>query len=260
VRSKIEDHVEGPAIEGNEDHPVEAPQTGRFHGGSDALPVKALLATVIGVVVVAAACWMLLAGQTYQPPSGTQVAAPLGTATVNGQTLPHVALNFSTYPFSNGTNDGAPVHPGGNRTWPATGPTPNFQVPANALVTVTVRQYDGGAALNDPWFANVRGTIGNVATIDGRVVHAINPNRVGHSFLLQSLPGAASGFLVNVPFPAVNGDWGDSGKHRTIVFDFVSGPKGTYVWNCEFPCGQMIGLFGSAMSTFGYMSGYLHAV
>jgi len=223
-------------------------------------PVVGLTVAVVVAVAVGVGAWLLLRSQSYRPPSGTQVAARLGTAVVDGRTVPHVALHFATYPFANGTSGGRPIHPGGNRTWPAVGPTPNFQVPAHALVTVTVRQYDGGGALNDPWFAEVRGTVGGVATVDGRVVRAVDPNTVAHTFLLQSLPGAATGFFVNVPLPAVAGKWSDDGTYRTIVFSFVSGSKGTYVWNCEFPCGQMIAQFGSAMNTFGYMSGYLHAV
>jgi hypothetical protein len=180
---------------------------------------------------------------------------------VDGRVLPHVALSFSTYPFASGTSGGEAVHPGGNSTWPTIGPTPDFQVPAHALVTVTVHQFDGGAALDDPWFATVQGTVGDVATVDGRVVRSVDPNQVAHTFLLQSLPGASSAFFVNVPLPDVPGNaYADDGAHRTIVFSFVSGPKGTYVWNCEFPCGQMVARFGSAMSTLGYMSGYVHVV
>ena len=230
----------------------------RRRGGQG--PWGTLLVPIVGVLLVTAAAWVLLAGQTYRPPTGTQVAAPLGTATADGAVLQHVALHFDVYPYANGSVGGVPVHPGGNRTWPTISPTSNFQVPAHALVTVTVRQYDAGAALNDPWFANVRGTVGDVATVDGRSVHAVDPNSVGHTFLLQSLPGAATGYFLNVPLPAVHGPFGDGGAHHTVVFSFVSGPKGTYAWNCEFPCGQMIALFGSAMSTTGYMSGYLHAV
>ncbi len=222
--------------------------------------VSGLVTSVVVTLVLVVGAWALLTSQAYRAPSGTQVAVRLGTAVVDGRVVPHVALHFSTYPFADGEVDGVPIHPGGNRTWPAIGPTPDFQVPAHALVTVTVHQYDGGGALNDPWFATVRGTVGNVATVDGRVVHAVDPDAIGHTFLLQSLPGAASDFFLNVPLPAVPRDYSDDGPYRTIVFSFLSGPRGTYAWNCEFPCGQMVALFGSAMNTLGYMSGYLYAV
>ena len=97
--------------------------------------------------------------------------------------------------------------------------------------------------------------------MDGRTVRSVDPDRVAHTFLLQSLPGASSTLLVNVPLPAVPGNaYADDGAYRRIVFSFVSGGRGTYVWNCEFPCGQMVARFGSAMSTLGYMSGFVHVV
>jgi hypothetical protein len=224
-------------------------------------PLPGLVVTLLVASLLVGGAWALLGTQGYHSPRGIQVARRLGTAVVDGRVLPHVALSFSTYPFASGTSGGEAVHPGGNSTWPTIGPTPDFQVPAHALVTVTVHQFDGGAALDDPWFAFVRGTVGDVATVDGRVVRSVDPNQVAHTFLLQSLPGASSAFLVNVPLPDVPGNaYADDGAYRTIVFSFVSGPKGTYVWNCEFPCGQMVARFGSAMSTLGYMSGYVHVV
>jgi hypothetical protein len=222
-------------------------------------PLAGLVVCLLVAGVLVGGAWALLGTQTSRSPGGTQVARRLGTAVVDGRVLPHVALSFSTYPFAGGTSGGVPVHPGGNGTWPTVGPTSDFQVPAHALVTVTVRQYDGGAALDDPWLATVQGTVGGVATVDGRVVHSVDPDQVAHTFLLRSLPGAPSPFLVNVPLPDVPGTgYADDGTHRVIVFSFVSGPRGTYVWNCEFPCGQMVARFGSAMSTLGYMSGYVH--
>ena len=219
-----------------------------------------LLVTAAGAIVVVALTWGLLSAHTYRPSSGAQVAKSLGSAVVDGKAIRHVALQFSFYPFANGTVGGVPIHPHGNWTWPTIGPTSDFQVPAHTLVTVTVRQYDGGATITDPWFATVRGTVGDVATVDGRVVHGIDPTSIGHTFLLRSLPGLSPTFLVNVPFPAVADHWSDQGPSHVTVFSFVSGPKGTYAWNCEFPCGQMVAMGGAAMSTNGYMSGYLHVV
>jgi hypothetical protein len=47
---------------------------------------------------------------------------------------------------------------------------------------------------------------------------------------------------------------------QVVTFSFIAGAKGLYAWNCEFPCGLGIGGFGAVMSTYGYMSGYLHVV
>jgi len=249
-----------PTPDDHENDAAHTPPTRPRHPTGGHVPVRGLIGAFVAALIVVTATWALLDSQTYRPPVGTEVATPVGTAVVGGKVLPHVTLHLATYPDAAGSVGGVPVHPGGNRTWPAIGPTSNFQVPAHALVTISARQYDGGGALNDPWFATVRGTVGDVATVDGRIVHSIDPDAVGHTFLLQGLPGARSTLFVNVPFPAVATDWSDTGRYHTVVFSFVTGAPGTYIWNCEFPCGQMVANFGSAMSTIGTMSGFFHVV
>lgn len=220
------------------------------------LVVTILIAAVaIGVVA------FLFHQQAYKSPAGTLVATPAGTARVAGKTIPHVTLAFNTYPDSTGMVNGLPIHPGGNPAWPAYGPTNQFQIPAHALVTVTVRQYDSGGSLNNPWFATVRGTVGNVALVNGKAVHSIDPNNTGHTFTVRGVPGTDPGFFLSVPLPAVPGNnQTDNGQYETIVFSFISGSKGTYAWNCEFPCGTQIASFGGPMSAFGFMSGFIHVV
>jgi len=229
-------------------------------GGHHRGTARGLILTFAVVIALTAGVGVLLSRQTYRAPSGTQVARRLGTATVDGVSMPHVLLHFATYPSASGTADGVPIHPEGHSTWPAYGPTPYFEVPAHALVTVDVRQYDGGATITNPWFATVRGTVGDVMTVDGRMVHAIDPHQVAHTFTVQALPGGDRRFFLNVPLPDVGNHYSDHGTYRSVVFSFVSGPKGMYAWNCEFPCGQMVAGNGGSMGTLGYMSGYLHVV
>jgi hypothetical protein len=220
-----------------------------------------LISTVVIAAVVLAGVALFFHSQYYRSPSGTLVATPVGTATVNGKTLQHVKLAFNTYPDSTGMINGKPIHPSGNPGWPAYGPTNQFQVPAHALVTVTVRQYDSGGSLNNPFFATVRGTVGNVARVNGKLVHSIDPNNVGHTFTVRGVPGTDPGFFLNVPFPMVPGDnQTDNGQYESVTFSFVSGSKGTYAWNCEFPCGTGLDSFGGPMSAFGFMSGFIHVV
>ena len=77
----------------------------------------------------------------------------------------------------------------------------------------------------------------------------------------RGAPGVDPGFFVNVPLPAVGGDnQADNGQYHTVVFNFVSGSKGVYAWNCEFPCGQMVASFGGVMGAYGFMSGFMHVV
>jgi len=223
-------------------------------------PLGIILTIVIAAVLVGVIA-ALFHAQNYRSPAGTLAAKADGSATVNGQTLPHVTLAFNTYPDSTGMVNGKPIHPGGNASWPAYGPTNEFQVPAHALVTVTVRQYDSGGSLNNPWFARVRGTVGDVARINGRNVHSISASNTAHTFTVRGTPGTDPGFFVSVPFPAVPGNsQADNGKYVTITFSFVSGSKGVYAWNCEYPCGTAIAGFGGPMSAYGFMSGFIHVV
>jgi hypothetical protein len=235
--------------------------TGQGDGTNTPVRPVGLILTFVVALVFIAGVGVFFWQQAYRSPSGTQVAKPVGVAVVNGHTLKHVTLQFSTYPDSTGSVNGVPIHPSGNPSWPAYGLTNVYQVPAHALVTVYARQYDSGGALNNPWFATVRGTVGNVATVNGKVVHSIDPNNVGHTFTVRGAPGTDPGFFLSVPLPAVDGNsQADNGQYNTVVFSFISGKKGTYAWNCEFPCGQMVAGFGGVMGAYGFMSGFIHVV
>jgi hypothetical protein len=249
---------------------------GGFRGG-----IAGFVLTLAVALVVFVGVGVFFWSQTYKSPAGTEVAQSAGTATVNGVSMPHVTLHLNTYPDASGSVNGVPIHPGGNPSWPAYGPTNELQVPAHTLVTVYMRQYDSGGTLNDPWFAQVRGTVGGTAIINGKAVRAINPNNVGHTFTVRGAPGVDPGFFLSVPLPLAptnnNEDYGpycqapqylaekssvrqNNPCYETVQFSFVSGSKGVYAWNCEFPCGTSIVGFGGPMSTFGYMSGFLHVV
>jgi hypothetical protein len=221
----------------------------------------AFAVVLVVALIVFAGVGLLFHAQTYSSPAGTEVAKDAGTSTVNGVTMKHVTLAFNTYPDASGSVNGVAIHPGGNPSWPAYGPSNQYQVPAHSLVTVTIRQYDSGGSLNNPWFDKVRGTVGGTAVINGKTVTSINPNNVGHTFTVRGTPGTDPGFFLSVPLPLVPGDsQTDNGKYETIKFSFISGSKGTYAWNCEFPCGTSIASFGGPMNAFGYMSGYVHVV
>jgi hypothetical protein len=45
-----------------------------------------------------------------------------------------------------------------------------------------------------------------------------------------------------------------------ITFSFITGEPGSYVWNCEDPCGQSYQSFGGGMSERGWMSGTVTVV
>jgi hypothetical protein len=172
-------------------------------------------------------------------------------------------LNISTFPDSlegvHGANGGP--HP----NWVSYS-NDNLVVPANTTIDVTIDQYDSGGSLNNAFFDHVWGTIGGVATVNGKAVTHVDPNNVGHTFTLRGIPGNGKTLFVSVPLPAnpntktpVKIGIGVYPKPLVVQFSFKTGGAGTYEWNCEFPCGggrEGQG-FGYAMSSFGYMSGTL---
>ena len=189
-------------------------------------------------------------------------AAVSGTAQTTEGTLPHATLTLATYPDSmageHGTSGG--VHP----DWVSYGPSTNLHVPAHSLVTVTLTQWDTGGAITNPYFAKVHGTVEDTMTADGKKVTGIDPQAVGHTFTIHAAPGNQDPLFVSVPLPAVadNAPTADDTGYPTsphvVVFSFITHGPGTYVWNCEYPCGDgTYAKFGGPMSTRGYMSGTL---
>jgi hypothetical protein len=184
-----------------------------------------------------------------------------GTAQTSAGTVPHAYLDISSYPDSmageHGSDGGA--HP----DWVSYGPSTNLHVPAHALVTVTVHQYDGGEKITNPYFAKVHGTVGGTMTVNGKTESGTDPDAVGHTFTIHAAPTNQDPLFVNVPLPAVPDDRpvakGSAYPAPNVVtFSFMTGSKGVYAWNCEFPCGDgYYAKFGGPMSTRGYMSGTL---
>jgi len=230
--------------------------------------VGALAAVALGAVVIGTTAFGLhsaspeppLAVAQSEPSSGTGIAGVTKTAT----------LDLSSYPDSapiswRRTNGGVGPHP----DWVSYGPTTNLQVPANALVTVTINQYDSGEAIQNPgWWAVVHGTIDGSMTVNGVKTTKIDPTAVGHTFTIHNFPtDKQPNLFVSIPLPAVpESDPVDPAnpygyqKPNVITFQFVTKGPGTYAWNCEFPCGDNYAGFGGAMSSYGYMSGTLHVV
>jgi hypothetical protein len=137
-----------------------------------------------------------------------------------------------------------------------------FTVPANALVTVTVYQYDTATGLRNPFFGHPQGLVGKMA-VDGKPIDTLDPDLASHTFAIPDLG-------VTVPLKGV----ADNAKnqcslapctlaeaHETITFTFRTGKKGQYRWQCFVPCGAGFILgFGGPMQSLGYMDGYLNVV
>jgi hypothetical protein len=138
-----------------------------------------------------------------------------------------------------------------------------YKVPAHTLVTVTIYQYDTATGLRNPFLAQVRGTQGGVATIDGKSTSVINPDDTSHTFTVPDLG-------ISVPLPGISDTAKNpcsaapcplSNDHTTITFSFMSPGKGTYRWQCFVPCAAGF-IFGNGgpMQTIGWMDGEIEVV
>lgn len=231
--------------------------------------MKRLLAAVIAVVagVAFVGALVLFASRTSGEPA-LMVATVDGTAKTPQGDLPHAKLKLEIYPQS---SNAIPGPTGGVNAeyaslgWPFYWPSTTLQVPANSLVTIEVHQYDGGGPIYNDYFAKAHGTVDGTITVDGKQVTEIDPANVGHTFTIHSYPEASQPILnVSVPLPAVAASAKNEAngypKPHIVTFSFITGDAGTYVWNCEFPCGSGYVEFGGPMSQRGWMSGTLEVV
>ncbi len=218
--------------------------------------VGVVVTVVLGAVVVGATTAVL----AIASPSPAMLRASVhGYVSTPEGRLVRASLTLDTYPDSlageHGSGGGA--HP----DWVSYGPSTSLWVPAHALVTVTIRQYDTGGTILNPFFASARGTVGGVEWVNGRRVGGVDPNNIGHTFTIHTFPTDQTSLFVNVPLPAVPASAPNlaNGYPRPVIvtFQFVTGGPGRYVWQCEYPCGVGVAGFGGPMSTQGYMAGTL---
>jgi hypothetical protein len=138
-----------------------------------------------------------------------------------------------------------------------------WTLPANAVVHVTIYNFDGKSGLRNPFLAMARGTVGGQISVDGHPTNVINPDDASHTFAIPQLD-------LLVPITGV----GDNAKntcgfapcalstaHVTTSFTFRTGKPGHYRWQCFVPCafGFLYG-FGGPMQTIGYMDGFIDVV
>lgn len=140
--------------------------------------------------------------------------------------------------------------PGMQKDWP--GYTPNsLSVPANSIVTVTVRNYDLGDTplqANSP-FSSVKGTTDGKAYVNGIAYNYLAPEKVAHTFSIPQLN-------INIPIP---GDGPQGAKYVTVTFSIHIGKAGVYTFRCFDPCGTGQSGWMGPMITKGYMMGTITA-
>jgi hypothetical protein len=207
-----------------------------------ALGVGAAFVVLIALVVI-----YLLEFLTLAPPA-LSASVQNGTAHLTLQTVP----SFGHSPDPDwvsylGQDSGGNWHH-----------TTIYKVPAHTLVTVTIYQFDTSTGLRNPFLAQVRGTVGGTASIDGKPVSVLNPDDASHTFTVPDLG-------ISVPLPGVADDAKNpcsaapctmDQAHTTITFTFMSPGPGTYRWQCFVPCAAGF-IFGNGgpMQTIGWMSG-----
>ena len=143
------------------------------------------------------------------------------------------------------------------------GHTTVFRVPAHSLIHVTVLNFDGDSGLRNPFLSQVRGTVGDTMTVEGKTKKTIPPDEASHTFTVPQLG-------VSVPIRGVAENAKNqcpempcqlSMAHQTITFTFRTGDPGRFRWQCFVPCAAgFINGFAGPMQTIGYMDGFIHVV
>lgn len=226
----------------------------------------ALVSVLIGAGVVAGVA--VFASVTSGEPA-VLVATPTGTVDSPDGPMNSASLELAVYPNNSdeipGPMDGVNALYA-SQGWPFYWPSTTLQVPANSLITVTITQYDSGGRVYNPYWAEVHGTVDGTMSVNGKTVSKWDPLRIGHTFTVHQYPDSGQPDLfVSVPLPSNGGTAvGNANPYVTdpqvVTFTFKTGEPGKYVWNCEFPCGDLYQEFGGPMQQRGWMSGTLEVV
>src|SRR6266516_231219 len=130
------------------------PQTGRTqmerHSSGFIIGIVASIILGFGIVALVALGLQANTGLGYEP--GVLQATKTGT---NSATL-----NLSTFPDSQVCH---PDAPNPQITWVTYCPSTTWELPANSLITVIIKQYDSASGLYNDFFQKVQGTVGGVA-------------------------------------------------------------------------------------------------
>ena len=154
--------------------------------------------------------WILYEMGDNAPPVQAQQAAASPT-TASGTPLPTKTFHLTMQTFPATPTDawmaGHNYHldsseipaPDLHTDWVRYGPSTNIVLPAHALVTMTIENYDGQSPVLNPFVSNVQGTVGNAMTVNGKTVngprpecdlahvyHSLDPQRPQQPWLLSA--------------------------------------------------------------------------
>jgi hypothetical protein len=223
---------------------------------SSAFVIGIVASIILGFGIVALVALGLQSNQGLGYEPTTLQATKTGT---NSATL-----NVSTFPDSMVCHADAPNPQIG---WVTYCPSTSWELPANSLITVVIKQYDSASGLYNDFFQKVQGTVGGVAMYNNKPMSQINADDAAHTFTIQSQPDEPNPIFVSVPLlgvadnaptnVTVNGN--QYPTPNTIEFQFHTGPAGhTYIWHCYVPCGndrESPYGFSGPMATTGFMAG-----
>ena len=226
----------------------------------------ALASVLVGAAVVAGVA-VFASATKGEPP--LLVAASAGVVEAPEGPVNAASLELSVYPDNSdevpGPMDGVNALYA-EQGWPFFWPSTTLEVPANSLVTVTIKQYASGGRVFNPFWAKVHGTVDGTMTVNGNTVTEVDPANVAHTFTVHQSPEDGQPYLfVSVPLPGLGSNQvGNASPYsstpKEVTFTFRTGAPGTYVWNCEFPCGDLYQEFGGPMQQRGWMTGTLEVV
>ena len=244
---------------------------------------------ILGFAILAGVWWGLSSIGGLGSESGVFQATKTGPGTAE--------LNLATYPNAMvcHANAGNPQVSWVTYCAGDNGLATQIELPPNSLITVNIKQYDSGTPLINDYFAQVRGTVGGAAMIDGQPfsntsqvsrmsqtikgghTFACDPKTSScdpaHTFTIQSVPNSPYPIFISVPLIGVNSNAPSNVNvagnmyptPNIITFQFRTGPAGmTYLWHCYDPCGDTqyarnapFG-FSGPMWTLGYMAGMIN--
>lgn len=122
-------------------------------------------------------------------------------------------------------------------------------LPGNALIQMTIINYDSGPGSVSSAYSKVTGTTNNTeyvfndtsvngTSVQGHWVSTVSNQDLAHTFTIASIN-------LNIMVPS----------HSTVIADFHTPDSGVLSWQCEVDCGTGASGWGGAMETAGYMKG-----
>jgi len=217
----------------------------------------ALLATMILISVTLGGALGTIAAGSSGATTVTQTQ-PASTTTVSASSGPYIlTMVITTQNTFNSTIGAQPAYfvqgPHGLES------SANITLPADTLIEVIIMNFDqGNATLTSPEYANVTGTVNGTMTfynnnamnategasgivLQGeQTVSSLSANYISHTFTVPSIG-------LNIPVAA----------ESTEVAYFTTGAPGTYTWLCESLCGAGQTGAAGAMSSVGWMTGFI---